>query len=287
MKQDLILVIGASGTVGSELVKLLNADGHRVRATTSQPSSNADQTTNQRTDKVHVNLATGEGLSASFEDVDRAFLLSPPGYADQYAMLSPLIQEAKRRGLKKVVLMTAMGANAVETSPFRRAEIELEKSGLNFTILRPNWFLQNFNTFWVHGIQSQSKILLPAGQAKVSFIDARDIAAVAARVLVDARFDNQALDLTGPEAVDHTRVAKAISDVTGKKVSYEEIAPENLQKGLLAAGLPADYVQFLLMIFGFLREGYNARVTDSVGKVLGQAPRELADYAETYKKAWQ
>jgi len=278
MKQDLILVVGASGTVGSELVHLLKAEGHRVRLTTSQKPKNPEQ--------VHVDLATGEGLSAAFEGVDRAFLLSPPGYADQYAMLSPLIQEAKRRGLKKVVLMTAMGANAVETSPFRRAEIELEKSGLNFTILRPNWFLQNFNTFWVQGIRERRKILLPAGAAKVSFIDARDIAAVAARVLVDARFDRQALDLTGPEAIDHAQVARAIATATGEEVTYAEIAPEDLQKGLLAAGLPADYVSFLLVIFGFLREGYNARVTDGVSRVLGHGPRGLADYAQAYKQAW-
>lgn len=279
MKQELTLVVGASGTVGTELVELLKAAGHRVRATTSQKPKSAEQ--------AQVNLATGEGVSAAFEDATQAFLLSPPGYADQHAMLSPLIQEAKRRGLKKVVLMTAMGANAVETSPFRRAEVELESSGLNYVILRPNWFLQNFNTFWIQGIREQGKILLPAGQAKVSFIDARDIAAVAAKILTtESRFDRSALDLTGPEAVDHAQVAGAISKASARSVAYEEISPETLEKGLLAAGLPADYVQFMLLIFGFLREGYNARVTDSVKDVLGRAPRGLAEYAQSYRQAW-
>ena len=169
-KNETVLIVGASGTVGSELVRLLKADGYQTRAITSQK-------TKVGPGQVYANLATGESLSAAFEGVDRAYLLSPPGYADQYKILSPLIQEAKRRGLKKVVLMTAMGANANEASPLRRAEVELEKSGLTYNIIRPNWFMQNFNTFWVQGIREQHVIALPAGTARTSFIDARDISA--------------------------------------------------------------------------------------------------------------
>ncbi len=270
MKQDLILVVGATGTVGSELVKLLKAAGHQVRGTNSKT----------------LNVVTGDGIKEAFEGVDKAFLLSPPGFADQYQTLSPLIQEAKRRGLKKVVLMTAMGANAVETSPFRRAEIELEKSGLTYNIIRPNWFLQNFNTFWIHGINTQGKILLPAGQAKVSFIDARDISAVAAQLLTTSKFDNQALDLTGSDSVDHNEVASAISQVTGKNVAYQEITPADLKKGLLGAGLPEGYVDFLNLIFGFLKEGYNAGLNSNVESVTGHAAGGLKKYINDYKQSW-
>lgn len=279
MKNDRILIVGASGTVGTELLKILKAQKYQTRATTSKPVSSKD-------DLIPMNLATGDGIKDAFEGVDRAFFLSPPGYADQHALLSPLIQEAKRRGLKKVVLMTAMGANAVETSPFRRAEIELEKSGLNYNIIRPNWFLQNFNTFWLHGILEQNKILLPAGNAKVSFIDARDISAVAAKLLTTDHFDRQAFDLTGPEAVDHFQVAAVLSNVLGRKIEYQDTAPEVLRKTLLNAGAPADYVNFLLMIFGFLKEGYNARITSSVQDIAGLKPRTLSQYAIDYKQIW-
>ncbi len=278
MKKDLILVVGASGTVGTEVVRLLKAEGHPVRSTTSQkPKDSAS---------VQVNLATGEGLQKAFEGVDKAFFLSPPGYTDQYQMLSPLIQEAKRRGLKKVVLMTAMGANASEATPFRKAEIELEKSGLIYNIVRPNWFLQNFSTFWVQGIREQGKILLPAGQAKTSFIDAKDVSAVIAKLLLTNQFDNKAFDITGPQAVDHDEVAQEISSVTGKKVIYQEIPATELKKGLLSAGLPEDYSDFLLMIMGFLKEGYNAAVTTAVKDILGRGPRTLHQYAQDTKGAW-
>lgn len=279
MKTDLVLVVGGTGTVGSEVVRILKSEGYRVRATTSKPLT-------EKGDLVQVNLVTGEGIVAAMEGVDRAFFLSPPGHADQYAILSSLIQEAKRRGLKKVVLMTAMGANAVETTPFRRAEIDLEKSGLVYNIVRPNWFFQNFNTFWVQGIQTQNKILLPAGTAKVSFIDARDIAAVVAKLLVNDEKANQVFDITGPESVDHSEVAQAISRVTDKPIVYQEIKPEDLKAGLLAGGVPKDYVEFMLLIFGFLRQGYNASVNPNVKMILGREPNGLMKYAQDYKQSW-
>lgn len=273
MNTETILIIGASGKVGSELARLLKSEGLNVRTATSRVPSESGQ--------VRLNLATGEGLREAFEGVDKAFFLAPPGYHDQHALLSPLIQEAKRRGLKKTVLMTAMGANAVETSPFRRAEIELEKSGLDYHIIRPNWFLQNFNTFWVGGIEKEGKILVPAGTAKTSFIDVRDISAGAAKLLT-GDFKKRDFDLTGPESLTHDEVAAAISASSGKKIVYQEITPEEFKRMFVAAGVPADYVDVLVMIFGFLREGYNARVTTDVTDILGRAPIGLTQYTKDF-----
>lgn len=278
MKQEKILIVGASGLVGSGVAKILKAEGHSVRLTTSRKPQSDEQ--------VFLNMVTGEGLKEAFDGVTKAFFLSPPGYADQYKMLSPLIQEAKRRGLKKVVLMTAMGANAVDTTPFRRAEIELEKSGLTYNIIRPNWFLQNFNTFWIGGIREQGKILLPAGTAKVSFIDSRDISAVAAKLLTSDQFNNRDFDLTGPEAVTHADAAAALSTVTGKRINYQEIKPQELKAGLIGAGLPEDYADLLNVLFGFLREGYASAVTEDVKLITGRQPIGLKTYAADYKQSW-
>lgn len=278
MKTDLTLVVGASGQIGSEIVRLLKADGHRVRSATSKKPQNAES--------VQVDLTTGEGLREAFEGVSRAFLMAPPPYADHYKILSPLIQEAKRRGINKVVLMTAMGANAIETSPFRRAEIELEKSGLNYNIVRPNWFMQNFSTYWIQSIKDQGKIFLPAGKAKTSFIDTKDIAAVIAKLLTSDSLNNKSFDLTGPEALDHDQIAKTISEATGRKIEYVEIEPNELKRGLLGAGLPGDYVDFLLMILSFLKQGYNAGVTSTVKEILGRDPHSFTQVAKQSKQAW-
>lgn len=279
MKQQNILVVGSSGTVGSEIVRILKEQGHQVRETTSRAAAvNAS--------RVHLDLGTGQGLHEAFEGIDRAFFLSPPGHADMHRTLSPLVQEAKRRGLAKVVLMTALGANASDSTPFRKVELELERSGLTYNIIRPNWFMQNFHTFWVQGIQQARQIGLPAGTAATSFIDTLDVSAVAAKLLVDDSLANQALDLTGPAALTHTQVAEQISKAIGTPVEYRDIAPETLRSQLISAGLPADYVGFLIAIFGFLREGYNAGLTDNVRKVLGREPADFASYAARQKKSW-
>ena len=277
MKQN-FLVIGASGVNGSEIVKLLKAQGQSVRTTTSKKATSAEQ--------VHVNLATGEGLSEAFKNIDRAFFLSPAGHADQYKILSPLIKEAKKQGLKKVVLMTALGVDANEASPLRQSELELEKSGLDYNIIRPTWFMQNFNTFWIQGIKEQGKIQLPAENAKISFIDVRDIAAVAVKLLTDDSLKNKAFNLTGSEAIDHSQVASVISETAGRKVVYENVQPEVLKNNLLKVGVPADYTDLMLLLFSFVRAGYNQGITNDVKTVTGKDPIKFQQYAKDFKNSW-
>ena len=272
------LVIGASGTVGSELSRLLAAQGQTVRRATSRAPASADQ--------VQVDLARGTGIAAALAGVDRAFLLAPPGHTNQHELLGPVIEAARERGLRRVVLMSAMGANADDNAPLRLAELQLERSGLPWNVIRPNWFMQNFNTFWLHGIQTQGRILLPVGRAKGSFIDARDIAAVAASLLTRDDLAGRDFDLTGGEALDHDEVAAILSRETGRDIRYQEITPEAMLEGLLHAGLPNDYAEFLVLILGYFKAGYAERTTDAVQAITGRAPRRFADYARDHRQAW-
>ena len=273
------LVVGASGTVGKELVKLLTEGGHHVARATSKREGLAP-------DQVHLDLVGGTGIKEAFAGVDRAFLLSPPGYTNQHQLLAPLIEQSKAASLSKVVLMTAMGANAFEASPMRQAELALEKSGLAYNIIRPNWFMQNFNSYWLQGIRSANKISLPVGQAKTSFIDARDIAATASALLQTDEFSNRDFDLTGPESLTHGQVAGLISEATGKAITFEDSTPEALLSQLDKAGLPRDYAEFLVMILGALKQGHAERRTDAVQAITGRAPIAFAQYARDYRAAW-
>lgn len=272
------LVVGASGTVGTELVKILKSKGQSVVQATSKKAL--------KTDQVHLNLLNQEGLENAFKNVDRIFLLSPPGHMNQDKLLIPLIDMAKKKNVKKIVLMTAMGVNAIDTSPLRITEIHLEKSGLNYNIIRPNWFMQNFNSYWIQGINSEDKIYLPVSKAKGSFIDARDIAAVAAELLLSDKFNNQDFDLTGTDVINHDQVADLLSTVAGRKISYQEIDPATMRAGLLRAGLPEDYTEFMLVILDFFKQGYSERTTDAIEKITGRKPISFKKYAEDYKASW-
>lgn len=273
-----ILVIGASGTVGSELSALFAARGESVLKATSRSPTASDQ--------VQVDVVGRSGLKAAFARVDKAFLLAPPGHADQEALLAPLIDEANANGLKKVVLMTAMGANADENAPMRKAERRLEAAGLAYNIIRPNWFMQNFHTFWLQGIKTAGQIFLPVGDARGSFIDARDIAAVAARLLTTDIFTNRDFDLTGPRALNHAEVAAILTQAAGRRIVFTDITPDAMLQMLVGAGVPKDYAEFLVLILGYFKAGYAERTTDAVREITGQAPRTFEQYAQDYRSNW-
>jgi uncharacterized protein YbjT (DUF2867 family) len=271
------LVVGASGTVGSELSRLLAERGHRVlRATSKTPAAG----------QVQLDLVTRANLAHAFAGADRAFLLAPPGHVNQDELLLPLIDAARARRLQKVVLMTAMGADASDELPLRKAELALIGSGMRWNVIRPNWFMQNFETFWLHGIQTHDRILLPVGRAKGSFIDARDIAAVAAQLLSHGDFDDQAFDLTGPRALDHDEVAAILSRVAGRSIAFQDIGDDAMREGLLQAGVPRPYAEFMVTILGHFRAGHAERTTDAVQRITGRAPRTIEQYAQDNRKAW-
>lgn len=272
------LVIGAHGTVGAELSRLLAAQGQTVRRATSRTPTAADE--------VPLNLLTGAGLAAALDGADQAFLLAPPGHVNQHELLNPVIHQARASGVRKVVLMSAMGANADPAAPLRQVELHLEASGLAWNVIRPNWFMQNFHTYWLHGIVTQGLIQLPLGDAKGSFIDTRDIAASAAALLSGDGFVNRDFDLTGAEALDHHQVAALLSQATGRAVGYQDIPPEAMRAGLQGAGLPAPYVEFMLVILGYFKAGYAERTTDAVATLTGRAPRSFAAYAQDHRAAW-
>lgn len=279
-----IFVYGATGTVSSTLVDKLLTAGHEVFAGSRNPDKIAKR---DKLTPVHIDSKTPAAGVEILEKADAAFLIGPPAVIDAWSALSPLIEKAKQVKLKKLVLMTAMGVeHAPAEAPMRRLELAVEGSGLAYNILRPNWFMQNFHTFWIGGILSDGKIYFPGGDARASFIDARDISASAFELLTGDKLANQALALTGSEALTHAEVATQLSQTTGKTIGYADITSEAFQQALTSAGLPADYVGFLAYIASALKAGAASPVTDNVKLITGKAPIGFAQYAADFKSKW-
>ncbi|MBB2793934.1 UNVERIFIED_ORG: uncharacterized protein YbjT (DUF2867 family) [Rhizobium pisi] len=269
-----ILVIGATGTVGRHVVDGLLAKGEAVKAASraGKPVANAEG--------VVFDYAKPETFGPAFDGVDRAYVLLASGYADSKGMLLPVIEAAAARKVK-VVLQSAFGVDADDAIPYRQVEIALEKSGTPYVILRPNWFSDNFHTFWKPGID-HGQIALPAAEGKSSFIDARDVAASGVAALTSSSFDGKAFNLTGPEALSYTQAAAILSEAIGKPVSYNAVSDEAFIDMLTGAGVSADYASFLASIFYPVRQGWTAVVNGDVETLTGKAPRSLQTYAADY-----
>ncbi|EKO3512314.1 SDR family oxidoreductase [Vibrio fluvialis] len=265
-----VLVLGASGHVGQPLVAELLAKGEQVKA-----ASRSGQAFGAA-EGVVFDFADPTTFDAAFDGVDRAYVMLPGGYVESKALLEPVIQAAAERNVK-VVFQSVLGVDADDSIPYRQVEIALENSGVPYVILRPNWFADNFHTYWKAGID-QGVIGVPAGEGKSSFIDVRDIASSAAAALTTNRFDNQAFNLTGPEALSYAQAAQKISEALGKPVAYQAMEEGAFCDLLKSVGVPADYAEFLTSIFYPVREGWTAGVSDAVAILTGKAPRSLDEY---------
>lgn len=267
-----VLVLGASGTVGRPLVTALLAKGEAVKAASRGGHSV------EGAEGVIFEYGKPETFDAAFEGVDRVYVLLPSGYVKVKELLAPVIEAAAARKAK-IVLQSAFGVDADDSIPYRQVEIALEKSGARYVILRPNWFADNFHTFWKRGID-HGQIAVPAGEGKSSFIDARDIAACAAAALTSSAFDGKAFNLTGPEALSYAEAAEILSKVVAKPIAYKAVDDAAFVGMLTGAGAPSDYAAFLASIFHPVREGWTAAVTADVKTLTGAPPCSLRTYAQ-------
>ncbi len=270
-----VLVLAATGTIGSKVVQGLVDRGERVKAASRSGSAVGGA------QGVSLDLANPASLDAALADVDRVFAIVPAGYLDPVGLLAPVFDTAEARRIK-IVLMTVMGVDADENNPYRKLERRLEKSGLPHAIIRPNWFADNFHTYWREGLR-HGVIGLPAASGKTSFIDTRDIADSAVAALTSPAFDGQAFNLTGPQALGYAEAAEILGSVAGKAITYQPVDDDSFIAMLTGAGVPEAYARFLAAIFHPVREGWTATITGDVEKLTGHAPRSLQTYASDHR----
>ncbi|WP_219993912.1 SDR family oxidoreductase [Aestuariibacter sp. GS-14] len=268
-----IAVLGANGTVGQHIVPALVAAGHTVFA-----ASRSGKTVEGVTG-VAVDYDSPASFDTLFSAVDVAYVMLPTGYVDIETKLLPVVALAAEHGVK-VVFQSVFGVDADDSIPYRKVELALEASGTPYVILRPNWFMDNFHSFWLAGIQ-HGELALPAGDAQTSFIDARDIADSAVAALTNDRFDGKAFNLTGGEALSYAEAIKLISDAIDKPVTYVANSAAAFTNGLINVGVPADYAHFLAAIFEPVAAGYTAAISGDVLQLTGHQPRRFADYLAT------
>lgn len=284
----MILVIGATGTVGGHVLVQLRDAGAAVCALVRDPFNPTGRALRDAGIEVAIgDLERPETLDAALVDVDHVFLVTPIG-PRQGEQEANAIEAARRATVQGIVKLSWMLAAADSPVAFGRAhwqgEQHLVRSGLPYTILRPNYYMHNLLAF-APVVRQEHELRAPAGEARISMVDVDDIAAVATRVLTQGGHAGQTHVLTGPAAVSFAEVAAALSTVLGIRVRHVPVTPDE-ERRRLGAGTPAWLAGDIVTTYGLLRAGAGETVTDVVADLTGAPPRTVADFARAHRDLW-
>jgi uncharacterized protein YbjT (DUF2867 family) len=279
----MILVTGATGTVGSEVVTRLSAHGVRMRAVTRDPRK-ADALRLPHVELLQADFEDVESMRRACLGVDRAFLLTNSTERTQQQQLA-FTRVAQESGVRHIVKLSQLHADSRSPGRFLRYHAAVEDavraSGLTFTFLRPNLYMQGLLNFR-QSIQQKSALFAAAGDARISAVDVRDLADVAVAALTTSRHDNRAYALTGPEAVTFDDMARQLSSAVGRPITFVDIPPESMGAALADLGFPAWQADGLLEEFAMYRRGEAAAVETGVRDALGRPPRSFAEFARDH-----
>ena len=276
---DRVLVTGATGTVGAPLVReLLDAEAS-VRVATRDPERARDAF-GDGPEPVEFDLGRPETWGAALAGVDGLFLLYPPGSA--VSDVTEFADAADRVGVEHVAFLSILGAEKLPVLPHRRIETHIAGTDLAHTFLRASWFAQNLSEIHRREIVERDEIFVPAGDGVLSFTDARDVAAVAARVLTESGHADRAYDLTGPAALDFEEVAEIFSEVLDRPIEYADPSRLTFARQMYRRGFSPGFVAFMVAEYSVVRLGRSGRTTDDVEALLGRPPRTVREFVEDY-----
>jgi uncharacterized protein YbjT (DUF2867 family) len=258
-----VLIIGGTGKTGRRVAERLTAQGIPVRIgsrTGTPPFDWEDRTT----------------WPQALEGARSAYIayypdLAVPGAAENIKLLAKLAQEL---GVSRLVLLSGRGEEGALQS-----EQALQQSGADWTVIRVSWFNQNFSESFLLDSIAGGVLALPVGDVTEPFIDAEDIADVAAAALTDDKHIGQLYELTGPRSLMFAEVTEMIAQASGRSIAYMRISTEEFIAGLEQQNLPQDFTNLLIELFTQVLDGRNSSVTDGVRRALGRDPRDFSQYA--------
>ncbi len=209
--------------------------------------------------------------------------MRPPQLTKINREMLPALEVARAQGVRHVVFMSVQGAEKNPLVPHRRVEDYLKTSDFEVTILRPSFFMQNLSGVHAQDVREHDEIFVPAGHGRTNFIDARDVGAVAAKVLTEAGHDGKAYELTGSVALSYTEAAQIFSDVLGRRVSYTNPNPLTFYRRMRSRGLPRGYIFVRLALYSACRFGLAAGTTADTATLLGRGPLSLRQFVTDYQ----
>jgi len=280
----MILITGASGNVGREVLKQVAESGGQVRAAFQSREKAAGAP--KGVDVAVVDFNQPETLRAALMDVERVFLVGPP--TEQLPALERKAMDVIRQtGVRHVVKLSSVSGESTFPSQHAKSEEYVVSTGVPYTFLRANGFMQNVVNFNTQTINSQNAFYGCQGKGRVSAIDIRDIAAVAVKVLTEGGHVGKAYTLTGPEALSNDEIALILSESLGRQIQYVDLPEAQFRQAALSAGVPQWSADAVIDLQRWYREGKAAHVTGDVEQVVGRKPINFAQFVQDYRSAFE
>jgi uncharacterized protein YbjT (DUF2867 family) len=281
MARGRILVTGATGTIGSHIVHELFRRKVNFRAAYHDPAK-ANNINLPGVEIVQIDNDKPETISTSLVGIEKLFLLTPDLH-DTVNIIANFVNEASKAGVKQIVNLSVMGADSgfrtIGGRLHRDVEKVVEASGISYTHLRPSHFMQNFVNFYAQSIRDYNAFYLPLADAKISFVDIRDVASVAVESLISEGHGARAYTVTGPETLTCHEVAEILSVVTGRKITYVSISEIDTRQRLKEIEMPSNVIDYLVYSYKFTREGNFSMVTNMIEQVTRKRPITFKQFA--------
>lgn len=283
-----ILVTGASGTIGRQVVSGLVSAGHPVRPAGRNVATLAAEF-GDAAEPVAFDFIDASTWTAAFAGVDVMFLMRPPALGNFRRDMAPALEAARAAGVRHVVVMSLQGAEHNKILPHTKMEKWARASTLGWTFVRPGFFMENLVTTHVSDIRDRDEIMVPAGDGATSFVAGSDVAAVATAALLDpAAHRGKAWTPTGPQALTYAQVADTLTDVLGRPISYRR--PSAARYALHARRtlrMSLGMVAVTSAIYATARLGRAGGLTDDVTTVTGRPALSFREWAAEHAAAWQ
>lgn len=283
-----ILITGATGNVGRELAKQLSEQKVPFRAMVRPGKGSEAASTLAGAELVVGDFNDASTLAAALQGVERAFLLTNSSEQAE-TQQSTFVDVASHAGVKHIVKLSQWAADTDSPVRFLRyhaaVEQKIKDSGIAYTFLRPNLFMQGLLGFR-EPIAKQDKFFASIADASISVVDVRDIAAVAAAVLTEDGHEGKTYNISGPEALTHQDMAQKLSDALGRRIQFVDVPPEAMRGALVAAGFPAWQADGLIEDYAHYSRGEASEVATGVQDATGKVPRFFEDFARDYAPAF-
>jgi len=279
-----VLITGATGTIGARVAEGLRSAGVPLRLATRRP----EETDAPGVDAVRFDFVDAKTWGPAFDGVRTAFIVRPPQVSNVRRDMAPALEAARDAGVRHMVLLSLQGIESVPFVPHAAIEKWMRDAGVDWTFVRPSFFMENLTGVHATDIRDRDRIVVPAGKGRTSFVAAADVAAVAVATLSDPTAHRGRIwTPTGAEALTYGEVAKVLTNALGRQVEYARPgAWRYAAHARRVLGLPWGMVGVTTALYTIARLGRAAGVTDDVRQVTGAAPTSMAQWAAENAEVW-